>query len=177
MKVISILLLMAFLLVGSSVFALADEKPSYIGEYSERHIVGTNTRVIFPRCREIDTRVLVSGSNEWYILSECDVDQPQIKSIRIWHVKLEENVGLKIYGEIILPWRPIKQNNFASYQLRLCMRKTDDAFNAAGYTRGACESKPKKQNVLVYFAIKEDGKIDEIPFSEIEECDVEDCGD
>jgi hypothetical protein len=177
MKIISLQLLIAFLLLANSVFALANDKQSYqsyIGEYSERHIFGKNTKVDFPRCRQIYSHVLVSGSNEWHILSECDVDQPQNKSIRIWRVKLEKNVGLKIHGEIILPWRPIKQDD---YQLRMCKKKTEDEFNAGGYTRDVCEAKPIKQNVLVYFALKDDGTIDKLPFSEIDECDVPECGE
>jgi len=161
------LLSMAFLLVIGSAFAAA-AKPayqSYIGEYSERHTSET-AKVDFPRCRQINSGVLASGSNEWSILSECDIDQPKVRSIRIWRTRLEPGVGLKIHGEIILPWRKISRLTQA---LDMCNRKGEQQFSVAGYI-DLGRGKVSIRSGIAYFLSRNDGTIEQVPYTEIDSC-------
>ena len=149
--------------------ARADEKPSYIGEYAQKSIIGTMNKVDFSRCNQIDSHVLVSQSGEWYILSECDIEQSKIKSIRIWRAKLDRGIGLKITGEIILPWQKLDQNK--GYPLVLCNRKANNEFNVGGYIVFIGD-KLSIKNGLAYFLAKDNGTIEKVPYKEINECDT-----
>jgi hypothetical protein len=91
MRINLLQLLMALFLLENSLFGLADDKQSYIGEYAEKNN-GKYTKVDFPRCRQIDSGLLVSQSGEWYFLSECDIEQSKFKSIRIWRAKLDNMI-------------------------------------------------------------------------------------
>ena len=167
------LLLIAFLLTTSPA-AAPDVKtayPSYIGEYAERQTSKT-TKVDFRRCRKINSRVVVSQSGEWYILSECDIDQPKIRSIRIWRTKLEAGVGLKIHGEIILPWRKLHLLSEYPYN---CNKKGEQEFNVVGYI-GLSKGKVSMRSGLAYVLRKDDGTIEQVPYTEIDSCDLHESG-
>jgi len=168
------LLLIAFSLAISSA-AVGDIKamyPSYIGEYSERQ-ASKSTKVDFPRCRQLISYVVVSQSGEWYILAECDIDQPKIKSIRIWRTKLEAGVGLKIHGEIILPWRKLQLSG--DEYPEMCNRKGKQEFNVVGYI-GLSRGKVSLQSGLAYVLSKDDGTIEQVPYTEIDSCDLGERG-
>jgi hypothetical protein len=161
-------LLMVLLFFTSSAVDADDKSayPSYIGEYANKQTSKT-TKVDFSRCRQINSHVVVSQSGEWYILSECDIDQPKIKSIRIWRTVLEVGVGLKIHGEIILPWQKL---DLLSEHPYLCNTMEDDEFTVVGYI-GLNRGKASKRNSLAYISSNDDGTITLLPYTAIDSCD------
>jgi hypothetical protein len=171
MRIILLQLLIALFLLKNSLFALADDTQSYIGEYAQKNVIGKNTKVDFPRCRQIQEALLVNDG-DMYILSECDIEKPKIKSIRIWRTRLDRGIGLRITGEIILPWRKIDQ--YRKYPL-LCNRKNENEFNVGGYI-GFIGDEPSIKKGLAYFLIKENGTIEKVPYAEIDSCDMGEGG-
>ena len=165
---LKLLFFVAFLL-GRGLAVAADVKPtfpSYIGEYAHRQ-TGKFTVVHFARCKEIDFHPFPSQDAEWIILSECDIDQPMIKSIRIWRTKLETGVGLKIHGEIILPWQ--KLNLLSNYPY-MCNKIEDQEFNVVGYI-GLNKGIASKRKSLAFAQILDDGTIKQVTYSVIDSCD------
>jgi hypothetical protein len=168
MRIILTKLLIVTFLLASAMFARADEKPSYVGEYAQKSIVGTMNKVDFPRCKQIDSALLVNDG-DLYILSECDIDQPKIKSIRIWRSKHDGKIGLKITGEIILSWQKLDQNR--RYPLVLCNRKSNSESNVGGYIV-FINGKLSIKDGFLYFEVKDNGTIEKVPYTEIDSCDT-----
>jgi len=162
MSLLKYIFAFCFLSAAHTVWAADQARASYIGKLLPE----------LTQCHEIDGNRLVSGGDS-YVLTECDTRSTN-KSIRIFRVRVNPNSAHKYFelisGEIILPWKPIK---FADYFLAQCKEKDKDTWNAGVYigmgNTGALDA--NDENALAFFAERDNGAIEKIPFSKIDECD------